>query len=290
MNFKEDSSVRDFIQRYKDGISAILRSIANERRLEILYMVFKTQAVFGDIQKYLGLGKTALSHHLRNLGDNGLINQPFRGVYEINQDGILMMNAIVAGFAKTNRREIIETKLREKIVQITKINRSESSMQENEFKVKKLNPMKVASIRIISTTPEVECWAKMESWAKEKGFLNDLREHPVYGFNNPLPKEGNPEYGYEFWMKVGEDTKSDDIVNIKDFSGGLFAVKRCDLGKEMNSDFFKKNGFLESWSLLDSWVQNSKYKPGDKQMLEKIINPGAPEDEVILDLYYPIQE
>ena len=83
-----------------------------------------------------------------------------------------------------------------------------------------LAPMRVASLRVISITPELEAWAKMRAWADAKGLLGDLKNHPVFGFNNPPPEPGKREYGYEFWIRVGADIQSDDVVQVKQVKGG----------------------------------------------------------------------
>jgi len=62
------------------------------------------------------------------------------------------------------------------------------------------------------------------------------------------------------------------------------------LKEELESEFFEKHGYLESWKKLVEWVKNSKYKYGSHQGLEKTHDPTAAEEELILDLYCPIEE
>jgi len=279
MTVKEETDVRMFIQMYKEEISLILSSIANERRLEILLIIYKTPAEFNEIQKVIRLGKTALSHHLRNLADNGLIKKSHRGIYEISQDGISMLDAISAGFGKTQKRKELEALQKANAIRRIYTKENLSQMQENEIKIVKLSSMRVASVRAISSSPENDAWAKIEPWAIEKGLLDDLKKHPLFGFNNPNPEPGKKEYGYEFWIKVDDKIDSDDIIKVKEFIGGLYAVRSC-----------KLNSIGNSWLLLKKWVENSKYQIGEHQWLEKAVNPGTAEDELILDLYFPIKE
>lgn len=279
MTVKEETDVRMFIQMYKEEISLILSSIANERRLEILLIIYKTPAEFNEIQKVIRLGKTALSHHLRNLADNGLIKKSHRGIYEISQDGISMLDAISAGFGKTQKRKELEALQKANAIRRIYTKENLSQMQENEIKIVKLSSMRVASVRAISSSPENDAWAKIEPWAIEKGLLDDLKKHPLFGFNNPNPEPGKKEYGYEFWIKIDDKIDSDDIIKVKEFIGGLYAVRSC-----------KLNSIGNSWLLLKKWVENSKYQIGEHQWLEKAVNPGTAEDELILDLYFPIKE
>jgi len=166
----------------------------------------------------------------------------------------------------------------------------ERKMKEFKVEIVKLEPMHVASVRATSTTPERDAWEKMRSWAEPRGLLEDIDKHPVFGFNSPDPSPGQKEYGYEFWIRVEPSTQPSGDVEIKKFQGGLYAVTTCKLKEELESEFFKKEGYLESWKNIVDWVKSSKYKLGKHQCLEKAHEPGASEEELILDLYCPIEE
>jgi hypothetical protein len=101
----------------------------------------------------------------------------------------------------------------------------------NEFKVRlvKLEPLRVASVHGFGQSPEDEAWQKLMAWAKPKGYLDDKEHHRIFGFNNPNPSPGSPNYGYEFWMVVGPEVQPEGEVEIKEFPGGLYAVARCDV-------------------------------------------------------------
>ncbi len=147
--------------------------------------------------------------------------------------------------------------------------------------------MRVASVCVISGTPEIEAWAKMRVWAEKKGLLGDLENHPVYGFNEPPPSPGKREYGYMFWIRVGKDIESDDVVEVKETEGGQYAVTTCVLKEELESDFMKKHGSLESWWRLEEWAKKNGYKYRGHPGLEKPHDPDAG-PALVLDLYYPI--
>ncbi len=59
---------------------------------------------------------------------------------------------------------------------------------------------------------------------------------------------------------------------------------------ETSSEFFRKEGYLEFWKTLHDWVEASDYRSGSQQWLESARDPRAPEEELVLDLYYPIEE
>ncbi|UCD96879.1 MAG: hypothetical protein JSV35_02160, partial [Candidatus Bathyarchaeota archaeon] len=75
-----------------------------------------------------------------------------------------------------------------------------------------------------------------------------------------------------------------------EFKGGLYAVTTCNLKEEIESEFFQKEGYLESWKKIVDWVKASEYSFGKNQCLEKAHDPGAAEDELVLDLYCSIEK
>lgn len=160
-------------------------------------------------------------------------------------------------------------------------------MDEEDIRIVTLPPMRVASVVVISETPENQAWAKMRAWAEEKGLLGDLEKHPVFGFNEPPPQPGKREYGYMFWIRVGDDIESDEVVEVKEVEGGVYAVTTCVLKEELESEFFKERGVLESWWRLEQWAKEHGYKYRGHPGLEKPHDPDAGAD-LVMDFYYPI--
>jgi DNA gyrase inhibitor GyrI len=158
-------------------------------------------------------------------------------------------------------------------------------MSDLEVHIVRLEPMRVASVRAVSESPEVDAWNKLRSWAEPKGLLRDDENHPIFGFNNPSPTPDSKEYGYEFWIKVGRDIVSEEEIEVKDFPGGLYAVTTCKLTGDPSG-----RNILETWRALWEWVKSSKYKWCQTHELEKLRDPLAPEMDIILDLYLPIEE
>jgi len=163
-------------------------------------------------------------------------------------------------------------------------------MNESKVRIVKLEKIHVASVHGFGKEPENQAWSKLVAWAKPKGYLNDLKNHRIFGYNNPNPSPGSPNYGYEFWIVVGEDEKAEGEVEIKDFEGGLYAVSRCvvtgDPGNEIPA----------SWQKLVLWRENSPYRGANHQWLEEHISPEGeegietPAGKFVLDLYLPIAE
>lgn len=158
-------------------------------------------------------------------------------------------------------------------------------MSDLEVRILRLEPMRVASVRVVSESPEVDAWGKLCSWAEPKGLLRDDTQHPIFGFNNPSPSPEIKEYGYELWIKVGADIESERGIEVKDFPGGLYAVTTCSLINDPSD-----RNIIETWKALWNWVKSSKYKWRRTHELEKVHDPMASEKDLILDLYLPIEE
>jgi DNA gyrase inhibitor GyrI/DNA-binding HxlR family transcriptional regulator len=289
MSRRSDDVILDTLKKSGEDVALILESLANERRLLLLTSVLERSRTFRELQGVTGLGKTALAHHLGILVKSGLLRHTGKGHYELSTDGAEFLRSLATVYAGSRKRRELEAARRADYILKTHTKEKERKMKKFEVRIVKLEPMQVASVRAVSTTPENDAWEKMRSWAEPKGLLEDINKHPVFGFNSPDPSPGRKEYGYEFWIRVDQDTKPAGDVEIKKFEGGLYAVATCRLKEELESEFFKKNGYLESWKNLVDWVKVSKYKMGKHQCLEKAHEPGASEEELVLDLYCPIE-
>jgi AraC family transcriptional regulator len=164
-------------------------------------------------------------------------------------------------------------------------------MNDLDVRVVELEPMRVASLWAFGESPEDQVWEKLEAWAGPKGLLDHPEEHPIFGFNNPNPSAGSPNYGYELWVVVGPDVEPEGDVRILDFGGGLYAVARCEVAREDPENIGR------TWKRLAAWREDSRYACATHQWLEKSVLipqwPGAsipPGVDFVLDLYLPIAE
>jgi DNA gyrase inhibitor GyrI len=154
-------------------------------------------------------------------------------------------------------------------------------MSELQVRIVKLEPMRVASAHAYSASPEGDAWNKLVAWAGPKGLLEDRASHRIFGFDNPGPSPGSPNYGYEFWIVVDPDVEPEGDVRIVDFGGGLYAVARCEGISNIG----------QVWQGLAGWREDSKYRGGSHQWLEEHIGPAEVSqdpDTMVLDLYLPI--
>jgi DNA gyrase inhibitor GyrI len=290
MSRPDDALVWNTLTKSGKDVAFILGSLANERRLLLLTAVLGRSQTFRELQAVARLGKTALAHHLGILVKSGLLKHTGKGRYELSPDGMEFLQGLTMAYASSRKKRELEAARRADYILRTHTKEKKGRMKEFEVKIVRLEPMRVASVRATSTTPERDAWERMRSWAEPRGLLEDIDKHPVFGFNSPDPSPNQKEYGYEFWIRVEPSTQPNGGVEIKNFQGGLYAVTTCKLKEELESEFFKKEGCLESWKNIVDWVKSSKYKFGKHQCLEKAHEPGASEEELILDLYCPIEE
>jgi DNA gyrase inhibitor GyrI len=158
-------------------------------------------------------------------------------------------------------------------------------MSDLKVRIVRLEPMRVACVRAISETPERDAWEKLRMWASSMGLLDDREKHPVFGFNNPNPSPNRKEYGYEFWIRVDPCVESEGEIEMKEFTGGLYAVTKCKLQGDPSGSV------VEVWKKLWDWAQTSeKYRWRRTHELEQSHNPGAAVEDIVLDLYLPIEE
>jgi DNA gyrase inhibitor GyrI len=161
----------------------------------------------------------------------------------------------------------------------------ELQMSEKNVRIVKLEPMQVASFLGFGPSPEEVAFEKLNAWAGPKGILKDRENHRIFGFNNPNPSAGSPNYGYEVWIVIDPDeVEPAEDVEVKEFPGGLYAVSECVVPK----GFFDAIG--EGWKELVAWREDSKYRGGSHQWLEEHLPVSPPDAEFVLDLYLPIVE
>ena len=158
-------------------------------------------------------------------------------------------------------------------------------MDQNEVRIVTLEPIRVASALGFGTQPEDEALGKMQAWAGSRGYLEGSGRRRMFGFNNPSPSDGRPNYGYEVWVLVDERVQSDADVEVKEVPGGLYAVLRCPVMADPGTEI------PEAWKRLALWREGSRYRQGTHQWLEEHLPQDAvPGALFTLDLYYPLAE
>ncbi len=154
-------------------------------------------------------------------------------------------------------------------------------MSELEVRIVKLEPMIVVSAYGFGKEPEGIAWDKISAYAKSKGILNDPEKFKTFGFDNPSPSPGSPNYGYEIWLPVDVGVEPEGDLRVLQFGGGLYAV----------TQFKGLENIGQVWKQLVMWRKDSKYKVAHHRCLENLLTPpDVPMEEYVFDLYLSIAE
>ena len=95
-------------------------------------------------------------------------------------------------------------------------------MNALEVRIINLAPIHVVSFLGFGPNPEELAWEQLTAWAGPQGLLESSEKHRLFGFNNPNPSAGSPNYGYEVWIEVDpEEVATEEDVKIKRFQGGI---------------------------------------------------------------------
>lgn len=152
-------------------------------------------------------------------------------------------------------------------------------MKNLDVRIIHLEPMLVGSVYGFGASPELDAWDELRKYAGPKNWLNDPQKHRIFGFNNPSPSPGSPNYGYELWIEVEAGTTPEEGVRVQYFAGGLYAVTQCEGALALT----------EAWKKLVLWQETSPYEKGFHQWLEHHLSPDGTDFEVFLfDLYLPV--
>jgi effector-binding domain-containing protein len=153
-------------------------------------------------------------------------------------------------------------------------------MNQLDVKIVTLPPMRVVSFYGFGTTPEDQAHQLANEWLEKNG-LNQEDKYRHFGFNNPDPTHGSPNYGYEIWIAPNQDFTSTPEDKIIQFDGGLYATTYCP-GLDVIGQI---------WHQLVSWRDTSGYFHSNHQWLEELHTPWQ-KNETTFDftLYLPIKK
>lgn len=157
-------------------------------------------------------------------------------------------------------------------------------MEQLQVRILTLPPLRVACLNGFGASPEGQAFDKLKTWAQAHGLLGT--NYRLFGYNNPDPTPGSPNYGYDVWITLDASVPGDDEARRLDFPGGLYAVTRCEVRQPWDD-------IPGTWQKLVKWMQASKYHQGRHQWLEEHI--GTLEEmggnqPFTLDLYLPVSE
>ena len=150
--------------------------------------------------------------------------------------------------------------------------------------IKELPTMKVATYRIVSSTPESDAATyMMELIHKKKLKFDDLRK---FGVDIPVSEAYHSKglRGYEYWVCLPDKIKNVIGATLKFIPKRIYAVLRIELPDEKPF-----NAITTGWLNLHDWIETSEYEPAlqdpNRFMLEEQIEIDG---ITYMDLYYPV--
>ncbi len=150
-----------------------------------------------------------------------------------------------------------------------------------DVRIVHLEPMRVASVISDGATPEMNALATMLHWARQHQLLEGRHLPRFFGFDAPEAPNSPTTHAYEIWMTVPPTALSDDVAQIKEFAGGLYAVTRV-TGVE---------NIFPTWQRLEKWVAGSNFHASDRPCLEEHVRfIDLMTNDYEVDLYLPIEE
>jgi effector-binding domain-containing protein len=154
-------------------------------------------------------------------------------------------------------------------------------MSNLDVRIVNMEPMRVAVAHGFGPSPEAIASDKMLAFLAAKGLaFQDVR---WFGFNNPDPSPGSPNYGYDVWATVGPEVEGEGDITIREVPARMYAVTR----------FKDLNNIGRVWQELVLWFEASPYKRPSywHECLENLlVPPDTPFEEYEFDLYLPIRE
>lgn len=158
-----------------------------------------------------------------------------------------------------------------------------------EVRIDRLETLRAVTTHVISDSPEEDAWHKMKAWAIPRGLFEKGSGTRVFGRNTYPTNEPEP-HGYEFFLTIGPDIEPLDDIDVKEISGGSYAVLR----------FKNLNIIGDAWNRLFTWIEESEYERvgwrksehGWVDGYEENLDPfgGLPPEDWVFDLWVKLKE
>ncbi|BCN31881.1 AraC family transcriptional regulator [Anaeromicropila herbilytica] len=156
----------------------------------------------------------------------------------------------------------------------------------SDVRIEKLDTMYVTSSYAISDDPEADVINFMTEWMVNNNI--DIKSRQ-FGFDIPVSEEQSQKglRGYEYWIKVEDNTNQSEGVILKTIEECEYAILR--ITNPFSNPF---EVIPAGWSRLAEWVRLNDYMPdckskGNKEkywLEEKVEENGV----TYMDLYFPL--
>ncbi|MDF2802568.1 MAG: MerR family transcriptional regulator [Anaerocolumna sp.] len=117
-----------------------------------------------------------------------------------------------------------KTNLKEEHMVVELENASKVLEGKMDIRIVHLPPATVVTSQHIGESPEEVAGIRIYNFIKESNLPVVKPDFRLYGFNNPSPRKGLAEYGYEFWVTIPDNMEVNEPFVKKNFDGGLYAA------------------------------------------------------------------
>ncbi len=149
-------------------------------------------------------------------------------------------------------------------------------------RLEELPRLRVVSALGFGPSPEPEAWRLIREFAAAHDL--EVGQQRFFGFDNPSPSPGSPNYGYELWMTVPEHVTAQPPYEITHTRPGRYAVVR----------FTGLEHIGEMWQELAAWFDREGHAipPGCGQCLEEQLldRSGSTPESWTFDLHLALQD
>ena len=159
-------------------------------------------------------------------------------------------------------------------------------MTRTDVRIIDMPTMRVASALGYGEHPEDLASQKISRFAAGLGLKPGDPDYRTFGFNNPDPSPGSPNYGYEMWLVLDPEAPAPEVleeISVKDIPPSKYAVTR----------FTGLQNIGRTWRELVAWFEDSPYNrpPSWCTCLEEVINPAETDPgKWVFDIYLPITD
>lgn len=131
-------------------------------------------------------------------------------------------------------------------------------MEEMKVRLEKLKSMRVAHVHVFSGTPEEDAKRKLMGWAEHNGAVR--KGARLFG-RNTYPTDNMEPHGYEFFLTIAQDVKTEGDIDVKEITGGPMLFSSSQTWKRLGK-LGRSFGNGSKKASVNKWVSGRRNKAG----------------------------
>jgi DNA-binding transcriptional MerR regulator len=234
---------------YDDENAARIRQIVTLRKLNMPIADIERIFIAADYNVAID----ALNRHLKNLKNEAVNNGLFISLVESLLQRVNSSRNLEQLFSSLESHTDVTQTMPQNLPSERIIVMVEKQLEN--VRLVRLPAMTVASYRAESESPEMDCFKVTNKFVLENN-LHKQTGFRHFGFNNPIPTEGNPIYGYENWVVIPDDLTVPPPLVKKKIEGALYASIPTSMG-----EIGERGWLLHEWILKhDEYEADLKFQ------------------------------